>query len=72
MEARGLDGSAGQFVSVTVRSEVFEPTVQIASPAGEELARDDDGGPFTSRVIDHARLVARLPARGRHIVRVAT
>lgn len=72
VETWGFDGSAGEVVSVTVRSDTFEPTIQIASPGGEELARDDDGGPAWSRSLDDdARVVAHLGASGRYLVRVA-
>ena len=72
VETWSFVGAAGQVLGVTVRSEAFEPTIQIVSPGGEEIARDDDGGPLISRGVDDARLVAHVRGPGRHLVRVAT
>ena len=72
VETWGFDGSAGEVVSVTVRSDAFEPTIQIAWPGGEELARDDDGGTASGRPLDNdARVVAHLDASGRYLIQVA-
>ena len=65
-----LEGAAGQVVSVTVRSNTFEPTLQLLSPTGEELGRDQEGR--NERCCDPMRVVTLLPADGRYLVRVAT
>ena len=56
-------------MTVTVYTKTFAPAVQLVSPSGEELARDDHGG---FRRSYEAQVVARLPADGRYLVRVAT
>ena len=61
-----FDGVAGQVVSITAESDAFDTVVHLVSPAGEELAQDDDGGPDTD-----SHLVQRLPSTGRYLVRVA-
>ena len=71
VETWSIEGAAGRVVSVTARSDTFEPTIQFLSPEGEELARDDDGGP-NDRGYDPARVVALLPTDGQYLVRVAT
>ena len=71
VEAWSFEGLVGQVMSVTVRSDTFEPSIPLLSPTGEELARDDDGGP-NDRGYDPARAVAFLPTDGRYLVRVAT
>ena len=70
VETWWLDGTAGQVVSVTARSDYFLPSIHIVSPAGEELARDDG----RARLGTHRdpRLVAHLRTSGRYLVRVAT
>ena len=65
-----FEGAAGQVVSVTVRSNTFEPTLQLLSPTGEELGRDQEGR--NERCCDPMRVVTLLPADGRYLVRVAT
>ena len=59
-------GDAGAVVSVAVGSDAFDPVVELLSPAGEQLARDDDSGPGTD-----ARLLAVLPETGPYVVRVS-
>ena len=61
----GFAGSAGDVVSVTAGSDDFDPVVELLSPGGERLARDDDSGPGTD-----ARLLAVLPETGLYVVRV--
>ena len=63
-------GAAGQVVSVTARSTVFEPAMHLVSPTGEELARDDEGI-LNDRGRDDAQLAVLLPADGEYLVRVA-
>ena len=65
-----FDGTAGQVVSFTARSEIFEPTIHLVSPTGQELARDDEGI-LNDRGRDDAQLVALLPADGEYVARVA-
>ena len=65
-----FEGAAGQVVSVTVRSNTFEPTLQLLSPPGKELGRDQEGR--NERCCDPMRVVTLLPADGRYLVRVAT
>ena len=57
-------GAVGQTVSITVRSEHFDPRVALVSPGGEELARSDG----VRRGLP-ARLVARLPRPGDYTIR---
>ena len=70
VETWRFDGTAGDVVSFTARSEIFRPTIHLVSPAGEELARDDEGIPG-NRGRDDAQLVARLPTDGEYLARVA-
>ena len=65
-----FEGAAGQVVSVTVGSSLFEPTLQLVSPTGAELGRDEEGG--HERCCHPMRVVSPLPADGRYRVRVAT
>ena len=60
-----FEGDAGDVVNVAVRSSDFDPVVELLSPGGEQLARDDDSGPG-----DDARLLAVLPDPGRYVVGV--
>ena len=61
----GFDGAAGQVVRVTASSEAFDTQVRFLSPAGVELARDDDGGPGTD-----SQLEATLPVDGGYLLYV--
>ena len=61
----GFEGVAGAVVSVTVSSDAFDPVVELLSPAGEQVADDDDSGPGTD-----ARLLATLPETGTYVVGV--
>ena len=70
VETWWLDGTAGQVVSVSIRSRSFRASIHIVSPTGEELARDDGRGPLDTR--RDPRLVAHLRTSGRYVVRVAT
>ena len=65
-----FEGAAGQVVSVTVGSSLFEPTLQLVSPPGAELGRDEEGR--HERCCHPMRVVSPLPADGRYLVRVAT
>ena len=60
-----FDGVAGHVVSITAESDAFDTVVHLVSPAGEDLAQDDDGGPGTD-----SHLVQRLSSTGRYLVRV--
>ena len=70
VETWWLDGTAGQVVGVTARSDYFLPSIHIVSPAGEEFARDDGRARLGTR--RDPRLVAHLRTSGRYLVRVAT
>ena len=70
VETWSFEGEAGRVVSVTAGSDIFEPTLQLVSPIGAELGRDDEGR--NERCCDRMRVVALLPADGRYLVRVAT
>lgn len=61
-----LEGVEGQVVVVAARSEALDTVVRLVSPAGEEIAWDDDSGPGTDSLA-----VAYLPSSGRYLVRVA-
>ena len=61
-----LDGAAGQVVRVAASSDAFDTIVHLLSPAGEELARNDDGGGGTN-----SQLESMLPVAGRYQVRVS-
>ena len=58
-------GEAGRVVVVTAASEAFDTAVELFSPQGERLQRDEDDGPGTD-----SRLVAELPRTGEYEVRV--
>ena len=60
-----FEGGEGDVVSVTAGSGDFDPVVELLSPGGEQLARDDDSGPGSD-----ARLLAVLPETGRYVVSV--
>ena len=64
-EQWSFDGRTGQVVRVTAGSDAFDTVVSLLSPSGEELARDNDGGPGTD-----SQLEAALPATGRYVVDV--
>ena len=64
-EQWSFDGRTGQVVRVTAGSDAFDTVVRLLSPSGEELARDNDGGPGTD-----SQLEAALPATGRYVVDV--
>ena len=70
VETWGFAGAAGRVVSVTVSSSLFEPTLQLVSPTGAELGREEEGR--HERCCHPMRVVALLPADGRYLVRVAT
>ena len=57
-------GEVGQTVVVTAGSDAFDTVLELRSPDGEELGRDDDGGLGT----DDSRLVATLPRDGEYRV----
>ena len=59
-------GGAGQRIELTARSEDFDTTVQLLSPAGVELAYDDDDG-----LLSNSRLLATLPVDGLYRVVVS-
>ena len=60
-----FDGVAGQTVQVEVNATDFDTTVELRAPAGESIARDDDGAGDGST---NSRLVASLPVTGRYQV----
>ena len=70
VETWAFEGVAGRVVSVTVSSSLFEPTLQLVSPTGAELGREEEGR--HERCCHPMRVVALLPADGRYLVRVAT
>ena len=70
VETWAFEGAAGRVVSVTASSSLFEPTLQLVSPTGAELGREEEGR--HERCCRPMRVVALLPADGRYLVRVAT
>ena len=62
-----FQGEAGRLVAVTAGSEAFDTVVDLFSPQGERLQRDEDDGPGTD-----SRLVAKLPRTGEYEIRVMT
>ena len=70
VETWAFEGAAGRVVSVTVSSSLFEPTLQLVSPTGAELGREEEGR--HECCCNPMRVVALLPADGRYLVRVAT
>ena len=61
----GFRGEAGQTVLVEAASDAFDTVVELWSADGEEVGRDDDGGPGTD-----SRLVRTLSDDGYYEVRV--
>ena len=70
VETWAFEGAAGQVVSVTASSSLFEPTLQLVAPTGAELGREEQGR--HERCCHPMRVVALLPADGRYLVRLAT
>ena len=70
VETWAFEGAAGQVVSVTASSSLFEPTLQLVAPTGVELGREEEGR--HERCCHPMRVVALLPADGRYLVRLAT
>ena len=60
-----FEGVEGQRIRVDASSDDFDTIVQLTSPTGEEIARDDDGGPGTN-----SRLVEVLPHDGMYRITV--
>ena len=56
-------GEAGKTVVVSAGSDAFDTVVELWSVDGEELGRDDDGGPGSD-----SRLLATLPGDGEYEV----
>lgn len=58
-----FEGQAGQFVTIILESEDFDPVLSLQTATGEEIAFNDDfGGSLNSRI------VAELPADGTYRV----
>ena len=67
-EGRGLWsflGARRQLVSVEAESDDFDTVLRLISPAGEEVANDDDSGDGTN-----SRVLRMLPMQGQYLVQV--
>ncbi|EDX83898.1 Bacterial pre-peptidase C-terminal domain family [Synechococcus sp. PCC 7335] len=57
-------GRSGEYVTIYLESEDFDPYLILLDPAGERLSENDD----ISRTNDDSRLVVRLPSTGTYTV----
>ena len=59
-----FSGTSGEYATIYLESEEFDPYLILLDPAGERMSENDD----ISRTNDDARLVVQLPSTGTYTV----